>query len=148
MNVHEVPIKQPNYVMTPDNVMDVTLSEELVKRTRNLEDRSIDLAIRVKEAREFLMWSTNHMKEAWFDWLEKAGQASKEMNLFRMSFDREAKTIIASAKDTKEFFNSPEYVTAHDRLKEMVGLLDRFAELKKDGTLDAFSDFILKVSCK
>jgi len=94
-----------------------------------------------------MAWSANHLRRAWLDWIDESSKASQEMNLFRMSFERESKTITASAKDVREFFNSPEYLAAHTRLKELVQLLDRVSELKQNGTLDAFSDFILKVSC-
>lgn len=132
----------------PDDVFDAELSAEMVKRTNKLHDNTIDLAIRLKQAREFMAWSASHLRGSWLEWQNEAGKAASEMNLIRMAFERETKTVLANAKDIKTFFTSPEYLAAHDRLKEMVGLLDKFQELKENGTLDAFADFILKVSCK
>jgi hypothetical protein len=65
-----------------------------------------------------------------------------------MAFDRETKAVIAAGKDTRDFFNSPEYLQAHGKLCEMVTLLEKFAQLKANGTLDAFAEFILKVTVK
>jgi hypothetical protein len=42
----------------------------------------------------------------------------------------------------------PEYKEAHATMKEMVVIMDKFSEFKRDGTLDALADFILKVTCK
>jgi hypothetical protein len=127
---------------------DAQLAEEMVKRTDKLGNATVDMAMQLKQAREFMAWSAAHMRGLWLDWLEETEKTSSKMNLFRMAFDRESKAVTASAKDIKEFFNSSDYIQAHDRLKEMVELMDRFAQLKRDGTLDAFADFILKVSCK
>lgn len=130
------------------SVFDAELAAEAIKRTDKLNDSSIDLAIRLKQARDFMDWSANHMKTAWLDWMDEANKASRHVNELRMAFDRESKSIVASGKDVEQFFNSSEYREAHARLKEMVDLLDRFSTLKNNGTLDAFADFILKVSCK
>jgi len=142
----EVP--QPEYRNETDAEFTATLSAEMARRTDKLQDNTIDLAIRMKQARDFLEWSTHHMRGTWLDWMKEADQAAKDINIFRMTFDRESKTVIAAGKDVKDFFNSPDYLKAQETLKEMVTLLERFATLKTNGTLDAFADFILKVQCK
>lgn len=128
----------------PKDVLDAQLISDAARKVERLKDTNIDLAIRVKEAREFLIWSTNHMRQSWIEWLEQSNKACAEVNSFRMAFERETKSIVAAGKDVRDFFNSPEYLAAHERLKETLGMLDRFASLKRDGTLDAFADFILK----
>jgi hypothetical protein len=142
------PIAEVEFHKRSDAEFDAELNREMVKRTDKLNDASIDLALRVKQAREFLAWSTNHMRGTWLDWQEKYGLVLKDTVQSRMAFERETKLLLGSAKDTRDFFNSPDYIAAHDRLKEMVTLLDQFSKLKADGTLDAFADFILKVSCR
>lgn len=132
----------------PDDVLNAELANQMVKRTDKLLDNNIEMALRLKQAREFMAWSASHLRELWLNWMDETEKTSHQMNIFRMSFERESKSIVASAKDIKEFFNAPDYIEAHNRLKEMVGLIDRFKELKSEGTLDAFADFILKVSCK
>lgn len=132
---------------TGDQAFSEHLAAETVKRTDKLGVQAVDMALQVKQAREFLEWSAMHFRGLWQDWLKEADEASAKMNLWRMAFDRESKSVTATAKDIRDFFNSPDYIAAHDRLREMVTMLDRFDELKHNGTLDAFSDFILKVSC-
>ena len=132
----------------PDDVLNAELANQMVKRTDKLLDNNIEMALRLKQAREFMAWLASHLRELWLNWMDETEKTSHQMNIFRMSFERESKSIVASAKDIKEFFNAPDYIEAHNRLKEMVGLIDRFKELKSEGTLDAFADFILKVSCK
>jgi len=142
------PIDQKAFGIKPENVFDAELAKETIKRTDKLNDASIDMALRVKQAREFLAWSASHLKSSWLEWMGEANKANSDINLLRMSFGRESTTIIATAKDIKDFFNSPEYLKAHATMKESMAMLDKFAELKQSGVLDAFSDFILKVSCK
>lgn len=127
---------------------DCELSAEMIKRTNKLHDTTIDIAIRLKQAREFIAWSANHLRTSWLDWQTEAGTAVKDITQDRMAFDRESKAIIACAKDVTSFFNDSQYMEALNHLKETVTTLDRFAELKRNGTLDAFADFILKISCK
>lgn len=134
--------------LKPDEVLDAELAREMIKRTAKVNDTSLDLAIRLKAAREFIAWSASHIKGAWMDWQDQCNTAVRDLTQDRMAFDREGKALVAIAKDVRDFFNSPEYQEAHGRLKEVISLLDRFSAFKKDGTLDAFADFILKVSCK
>ncbi len=134
--------------LKPINQLDAELASEMVKRTDKVNDTTLDLAIRLKAARDFIAWSASHIKGSWLDWQDECGKAVRDLTQDRMAFDREGKAIIASAKDVRDFFNTPEYQSAHKSLKELVELLDRFTAMKKDGTLDAFSDFILKVSVR
>jgi hypothetical protein len=128
-------------------VLSAELAKEMTKRTSRLEDSTIDLALRVKQAREFLEWSTHHVKSSWIDWMDQANVAARDMTQTRMAFERESKIVMANSKDVREFFNSEDYIQAHLRMREMVTILDRFSQLKANGTLDAFADFILKVKC-
>lgn len=141
------PVSQPQYSNVPENVLDVQLAQEMIKRTDKLQDVSIDMAVRVKQAREFLAWSAAHMRRLWLDWIDESDKSCKDMVTLRMAFDRESKMLTSTAKDVTEFFNSPEYLKAHATMKETVDMLDRFAAMKQNGTLDAFADFILKIKC-
>ena len=134
--------------LKPDEVFDAELATEMCKRTDKLNDASIDLAIRLKQARSFIEWSAHHLKKSWLDWQDEATTASKDVTMLRMCLDRETKTATAAAKDIRDFFNSPEYEKAHSKMKEMLDMMERFEQLKKDGVMDAFAEFILKVTCK
>lgn len=130
-----------------DDVFNAELAAEMCKRTDKLNDATIEMALKLKQARDFMAWSASHIRGLWLDWTDEAGKACRQMNEFRMAFDRETKSITASAKDVTEFFNSPEYLKAQASLKETMIMLDRFSAMKRDGTLDALSDFILKIKC-
>lgn len=134
--------------LKPDDVFNAELGAEMAKRTDKLNDNTIELALRIKQAREFIAWSASHLRGSWLDWMEEANKATHDVNLVRMTFERELKTVMAAGKDMRDFFNSAEYLKAHATLKETVDILDRIARLKQDGTLDALSDFILKITCK
>lgn len=130
-----------------EQLFSAQLQAEMVHRTDKLGKEHVDLALQVKQAREFLDWSAHHMRQLWLDWVAESSKACQDITTFRMAFDRENKAVLATAKDVRDFFLSPEYGQAHTRLKEMLEMMERFQALKKDGTLDAFADFILKVSC-
>ena len=132
----------------PDDVFNAELAAQMAKRTDKLVDNTIDIAVRLKQAREFMAWSATHIRQLWLEWQAESGKAANEMNMFRMAFERESRSVTAAAKDVTSFFNSHEYIEAHNRLDEMLRMLERFSAYKKDGTLDAFADFILKVSVK
>lgn len=136
-----------HYKNKPDEVFDAELAAEMAKRTDKLGDTSIELAVRVKQAREFIAWSVNHMRTSWLDWMENADKSLKDVTMLRMALERETKTAIATGKDIRDFFNSKEYAESAAKMKEMVELMEWFQKLKADGVMDAFSDFILKV-CK
>lgn len=131
----------------PDDVFNAELSAEMAKRTDKLLDNNIELAVRVKQARDFLAWSVNHIRTSWLDWQSESDKALKDMTVLRMAFDRETKSIVACGKDVRDFFNSTEYAQSAAKMNEMLDMMERFQKLKADGTMDAFSDFILKV-CK
>lgn len=124
------------------------MAANVAKRTDKLNDATIDIAIRLKQARDFMEWSTSHIRTIWMQWLDESDKASRDINQFRMMFDRETKTVIAAGKDLAVFFNSEEYLKAHATLKETVAILERFSEYKQNGTLDALADFILKITCR
>lgn len=131
-----------------DEQFDAEFAAILTKRTDKLNDNTIDLALRLKQALLFLNWSTTHVKEGWYEWQHEASKIAQELTMTRMAIDRESKAMIAAGKDVVTLFNSPDYLKAHATMKEMVDMLDRFSQLKRDGVMDAFADFILKVSCK
>jgi len=136
------------YGTKPDDVFDAELAAEMVKRTDKLNDTTIDLALRLKQARDFIAWSASHTRTSWLDWLEASGKVVSDVTMSRMAIERETRTVIALAKDARDFFNSPEYAQAHQRMAELVAMMERITVLKQNGSLDAFADFILKVTCK
>jgi len=131
-----------------EDIFNAELASEMVKRTDKLTDQNIDLALRLKQAREFMAWSVNHIRGQWLDWQDESSKACVQMSQLRMTFDRETKSLVAAGKDLRDFFNSEDYLKAHATLKESINLLEKFSALKANGTLDALADFILKVSCK
>lgn len=131
-----------------DIAFDAELAAEMNKRTKRLGDQTVDLAIQVKDAREFISWASNHIRPTWMDWMKEANQAVADMTQLRMALNRETTTVLTHAKDVVQFYTSPEYVKAHETFREMMELLNRFEQLKENGTMNAFADFILKVTCK
>jgi len=148
LSTQEGPVSTPVYSTKSDEVFDAELGAEMAKRTDKLQDASIELALRVKQAREFIAWSANHMRGSWLDWMEAADKGMKDITMLRMALERESKTAISATKDVRQFFSSSEYLDASVKMREMVELMERFAKLKEAGVMDAFADFILKVTCK
>lgn len=126
-----------------DVEFDNELSREMVKRTDKLGKDEVDLALQVKQAREFLDWNCDHMKKAWFDWMEEASKAIRDMTTLRMALERESKTIIAATKDVHAFFNLPETKAAFADYEKLIALTEKMQSLKQSGALDALVDFWL-----
>jgi hypothetical protein len=128
-----------------DLEFDEELGREMAKRTDKLGHVEVDLAMQVKQAREFLSWSATHMREAWFDWMTEANKALADMRMLRMSLETESKLALASAGDVRKFFLTGDHVEEVARLKDLVATIERLKALKADGTLDAIADTILKL---
>jgi hypothetical protein len=122
------------------------LNVEMLKRKDRLNDTSIDLALRVIEARETLEWSVNNIKRSWFDWMEDAEKALKDVRMLRQAIGSETAQLMAAVKDVRKFFLENEYVEEMSRLKEFVAVCERLESLHNRGTLDAVADVILKLA--
>jgi hypothetical protein len=123
------------------------LAKAMLKRTDKLGKVEVELALQVKQAREFLEWSSHHIRDAWMEWMHEADKALTDIRQLRVAMTMESKTAIGLAKDVTDQFNSPEMVSALARFKDVADLLSKVRILKDDGTLDAFADFILKIKC-
>ena len=131
-----------------DQEYNAELTKEMVRRTNKLGNAEVELALQVKQARDFLGWSVTHFRTAWMDWMEDADKALNNIRQLRVALNMESKTVVSLAKDVTDHFNAPEMVSALSRFREVTELLERIKSLKQDGTLDAFEGFILNIKCK
>ena len=126
--------------------LSVNLSKELEKRAARLSDQTIDIAIRAKEARDFLDWHTSHCKTAWIDWIEHSNAVIEDIRQARVAISTESKQLLASCADVRKFFVGPDHDKEIAKLREFIELAERLRALKNDGTLDKLADTILKLS--
>lgn len=135
-----VEVEKPNVIMNDE------IAQKTVKMTDKLGKAEVELALQVKQAREFLDWSCNHMKKDWMDWMQQSNQAIKDTQLARMALERESKAVMAACADVRDFFGSTEHQGRMDRIKEFVEVCERLKALKDSGFLDNIADTILKLS--
>lgn len=121
------------------------LSEGILKRRTELEDKNVDLALRVLAAMESMEWSVTHFSIAWQHWGETANERLHDLRMWRMAFDAEVKVLLRDAADIRNFFLDEKHIEEAKRLREFVELCERLKALKADGTLDAITDAILKL---
>ena len=72
--------------------------------------------------------------------------AIKRLRETRMTIKTEFSQTLNAMKDVRKFFLDKEYEKEMDRLERFVNIVSQFRELSADGTLDAVSDTILKLS--
>lgn len=137
---------QYNVVEKPSVIMNDEISKKVLKMTDKLGNAEVELAIQVKQAREFMDWSVNHMKRDWFDWSEASSKAIREAQMARMAIERESKALVTACADVRDFFGSPEHEERTKKIKEFVEVCERLKALKDSGFLDSIADTILKLS--
>src|SRR5208337_205018 len=69
----------------------VTVDKEVNRRLSKLHDNTISLAERAAEARKFLDWHTNTVKEAWMDWMDQSDQVLESIRQGRVAIGFESK---------------------------------------------------------
>jgi|SRR5262252_865255 len=122
------------------------LGRGIIKRKDEMQDATIDLALRVLAAQESLEWSVHHFAQSWHNWGQQANERLKDLRMWRMAFDLEVKTLLRDAADIRQFFLDDKHIEEVKRLKEFVELCERLKALKQDGTLDAVMDSMLKLA--
>lgn len=119
---------------------DQTLAAELVKRTRKLGNNEVELALQVKEAREFLDWSNGNMRASWLDWMEEASKQLQELRMLRMSLSTEKAKIAADIKDLRELMLSKESQDALFSMQNLCECLSKLQDIRKSGLMEPVLD--------
>lgn len=125
---------------------DINIAERLEERSKRLQDNTIDLAIRVKEARELLEWHTNNVSNDWIAWMELSNKVLEDIRAARMVIGTESSLLLRECAEVRKFFMSTDHDEQIKRLREFIELCARLRSLKNDGTLDKLADTILKLS--
>lgn len=126
--------------------MNAGVAQGLNKATDRLLDNTIALAVRAKEAREFLDWHANHVKATWLDWTEQSKKVLEDIRLTRVAIEFESKQLLSACADVRKFFLADDHEKEITKLREFVELAERLRALKNDGTLDRLADTILKLA--
>jgi len=72
--------------------------------------------------------------------------ALEDVRQSRMAIVGEVAHLLQPLKEVRAFLLGPDYQHEIARLKEFCDLCERLAQLKKDGTLDAIADTIIKLA--
>lgn len=126
--------------------MDVTLSKEILKTVDKLNDQNVDLATKSIEARKFLDWHCDHVKESWLTWKEQSGKVLEDIRQTRVAIGHESRQLLGECADVRKFFLSDDHEKEVAKLREFIELCERLRALKNDGTLDKVADTILKLT--
>lgn len=132
--------------MKSEDEMNTELSKSIVKFVETLNDKNVELAVKSIEARKFLEWHCNHVKETWIDWKEQSGKVLEDIRQTRVAIGIESRQLLAECGDVRKFFLSEEHEKEIAKLREFIELCERLRALKNDGTLDKVADTILKLA--
>lgn len=122
------------------------ISNKLAKVADRLSNNTIDLAIRSKEAREFLEWHVNRVRESWMAWNDESSKVLESIRQTRVAIGFESKQLLSECGDVRKFFLADDHKLELDRLREFIELVERLRSLKNDGTLDRVADIVLKLA--
>lgn len=129
-----------------ESEMDSEISKGLIKTVDRLQDSNIALAVRSKEAREFLDWHVGHVRKAWLDWHDESSKVLESIRQTRAAIGIESRQLLSECGDVRKFFLSEDHDKEIVKLREFIELAERLRSLKNDGTLDRLADTILKLA--
>lgn len=132
--------------MASDDEMDVELSKAMMTMADRMHNQTIDLATRSMEARKFLDWHCNHVKESWLTWRDQTDKILEQMRQTRVAIGTESRQLLGECGDVRKFFLSDDHEKEVAKLREFIELCERLRALKNDGTLDKVADTILKLA--
>lgn len=144
ISLQSAPVQQ--FRNESDQEFNSTLASESNRRFERVHDKTLDLCERTKAARDFIEFHVTHVKSKWLDWVEESDKIMKDIQQTRVATEFESRQLLSACADVRKFFLSEEHAKEVCRLKEFVEVVERLRALKKDGTLDAVADTILKLS--
>lgn len=101
---------------------------------------------KVKDSCAALLAAMEGIGTAIDDFKPKSSEYIQMVRGFKMAIVSEISQSTNELKDIRKFFIGLEHENEIKRLREFVELCERLKKLKDDGTLDAISDVILKLS--
>lgn len=109
-----------------------------LSKTHELLDRALDARAAMEEL-------CNTFQSSWLEFEKTRDDRLKEMRQYRMAFDTEARQLMASLREVRNFFMDKDHDKETQKLKEFVELCERLKALKESGFLDTVADTMLKL---
>jgi hypothetical protein len=98
------------------------------------------------DARNVLEENMSQIGPVMIDFNARVKTALEDVRQARMAVVGEIAHLLLPLKEVRQFFLGKDYDQEIARLKEFTSLCERLAALKKDGTLDAIADTIIKLA--
>jgi hypothetical protein len=98
---------------------------------------------KAKEELQDVYDKVNHLREITHPAIT---QYVQELQALRMTLCRETKDCLTAMRDVRQFFIEHNYEVEMKRMHEFITMMHDLKRLKADGTLDAISDTVLKLS--
>jgi hypothetical protein len=146
-NAH--PAQNPAAVIATDktnDVLNVDIATTVVSRTKDTIDNLNMLVDKAKDARAALDIMCDYWKADWISFMDQGDERLKQLRIFRMSFDTETKSLMASLREVRQFFMDKTHDDEVKRLKDFVEICERLKALKDSGFLDTVADTMLKLA--
>lgn len=122
------------------------MQKVLMAMAKDLPDKAIPILERAKDSRASvneLLDGLGHDMTAFEDGCKKF---LEDIRQTRMAVVAETSQMSKSLREVRQFFLGGDYQNEIARLREFVDLCERLQALKKDGTLDALADTMIKLA--
>jgi hypothetical protein len=126
---------------TPEHIAPIMVSEtgEKHRQLSRLEAQMV-------ESRKSLQTAMEGLRDIFREVDEYTSEAVIATRASRMTAIQEISQLTAALRDIRKFFVGPEHKEEVARLREFTELCERIAKIKKDGTLDAVAETIIKLA--
>ena len=123
------------------------VAASVIDRIRSSQPKDLsDLARAALDARKLVHENIKELVDGMEAFSARVKIALEDVRQSRFAFVSETAQMIKPLRDVREFFVDKTYEVEITRLREFVELCERLERLKQNGTLDAVSDTIIKLS--
>jgi len=127
------------------NIDDFAL--KVIDRIRMHQPKELgDLARAALEARTLVRENLKELVDAAESFEARSKLALEDIRQSRFAYVTEAAQMLKPLREVREFFIEKDYEGQITRLKEFAEICERLERLKKNGTLDAIADTIIKLT--
>lgn len=138
-------IQQEAIPQVPTNEALKAISASVAQEAERRPDQLTELLNKTLAAKQALFEAMKDMGESVAAFKTQTDAYAKDMHAFRASVLLDVSGAKRELEDVRKFFLAKEHTQEVERLKEFIGLCERLRELKRDGTLDAVAETILKL---
>jgi len=122
------------------------MNRVLLAMAKDLPEKTIPVLERAKDARAAVNELLDGLGADMTNFKDSCTKFLEDVRGTRMAVVAETSQMSKGLREVRQFFLGPDYKNEIERLREFVELCERLVALKRDGTLDALTDTIIKLA--